>query len=77
MGRMYAGILGPLAMTLVIGRGLKESSGLEGTLSMATISLILFAGIGFVLGQIAQNTVEESVRTKMERELAQEELARE
>ena len=43
MGRIYAGILGPLAMAVVICRGLMDSGGVEGTLTIATISLAAFA----------------------------------
>ena len=70
MGRLYAGILGPLAMCVVICRGWLGSGGVEGTLVQATVFLAVFAAIGAVLGQIAQATVDESVRVKLERELA-------
>ena len=43
MGRVYAGILGPLAMTVVICRGWFESGGVEGTLILATMHLVVFA----------------------------------
>ena len=70
MGRIYAGILGPLAMTVVICRGIKESGGVEGTLTLATLSLVVFAIVGFALGHLAQTTVEQSVRQTIETELA-------
>ena len=71
MGRVYAGILGPLAMAVVICRGWLASGGVEGTLSLATIYLVAFSIVGAVAGQIAEATVDESVRTKLEQELAQ------
>ncbi|MEX2317652.1 MAG: hypothetical protein WD669_10910 [Pirellulales bacterium] len=69
MGRIYAGILGPLAMTVVICRGWLDSGGVEGTLTLATISLAGFAVVGATLGHIAQTTIDQSVRTKLEQEL--------
>lgn len=70
MGRIYAGILGPLAMTVVVVRGIKDSSGVEGTLLTAIVALVVYAVIGFVVGAIAQSTVDESVRRKLEQQLA-------
>jgi hypothetical protein len=70
MGRVYAGILGPLAMSVVICRGWLGSGGVEGTLTLATTHLVLFAAIGAILGHLAQTTVDESVRAKLEQELS-------
>jgi hypothetical protein len=72
MGRIYAGILGPLAMTIVIGRGVLGASGAERTLTTATLVLIAFAVLGAVLGHLAQNIIDESVRTRLEQQLAQQ-----
>jgi hypothetical protein len=69
MGRIYAGILGPLAMAVVICRGWLGSGGVEGTLTQATGYLALFAVVGAILGHIAQTTIDESVRTKLEQQL--------
>jgi hypothetical protein len=71
MGRIYAGILGPLAMAVVIGRGLLGSGGVEGTLTTAILALASFAALGAILGHLAQNTIDESVRTRLEQRLAQ------
>jgi len=69
MGRIYAGILGSLAMAMVIGRGLVGSGGVEGTLTAATLSLAAFAVLGAILGHLAQNTVDESVRAGLQQQL--------
>jgi hypothetical protein len=69
MGRVYAGILGPLAMTVVICRGWLGNGGVEGTLTQATVYLVVFAVIGAILGQIAQATIDEAVRAKLEQQL--------
>jgi len=70
MGRIYAGILGPLAMAIVICRGIKDSGGIESTLTLAIVALAVYAIIGSLLGQIAQATVDESVQHKIEQQLA-------
>lgn len=70
MGRTYAGILGPLAMVVVICRGWLGASGVEGTLTTATIYLILFSIVGAIVGSIAEATVDESVRATLEQQLA-------
>ena len=70
MGRVYAGILGPLAMTVVICRGWLASGGVEGTLILATIHLAVFAVAGAILGCLAEATIDESVRAKLEHQLA-------
>jgi hypothetical protein len=72
MGRVYAGVLGPLAMAVVICRGWLASGGVESTLSLATTSLVLFSIVGALIGQIAQSTVDESVRSKLESQLARQ-----
>ena len=71
MGRLYAGILGPLAMAVMICRGWLASSGVESTLSLATIYLVVFSVVGALIGQIAQATIDESVRAKLQQQLNQ------
>ena len=70
MARIYAGILGPLAMVVILCRGIKDSAGVEGTLTVAIVALAIYAIVGSVLGQIAQATVDESVRLKIEQQLS-------
>jgi hypothetical protein len=69
MGRAYAGILGPLAMAVVICRGWLVSGGVEGTLIQGVTSLAFFAIVGAILGHLAQTTIDESVRMKLQAEL--------
>jgi hypothetical protein len=69
MGRVYAGILGPLAMAVVICRGWLMSAGVEGTLSLATVYLVAFSLVGAVIGHLAQATIDESVRAKLQQQL--------
>ena len=69
MGRVYAGVLGPLAMAVVICRGWFGSGGVESTLGLATIYLAIFSVVGALIGQLAQSTIDESVRAKMQQQL--------
>jgi hypothetical protein len=71
MGRAYAGILGPLAMAVVICRGVVGSGGVQSTLSLATVYLAIFSIVGALIGTIAQSTVDESVRAKLQQQLDQ------
>jgi hypothetical protein len=59
-------------MTVAIFRGCLASGGVEGTLSSAVLCLLLFALLGAVLGHIAQATIDESVRSALEMQLAQQ-----
>jgi hypothetical protein len=70
MGRVYAGILGPLAMAVAICRGWLESGGVETTLTLATAYLVVFSVVGAFIGHLAQAAVDESVRATLEQQLA-------
>ena len=69
MGRMYAGILGPLAFTTILARSVIGTSSVESTMMLATVCLFLFAGIGYVAGQVADSIVLEAVKAKFDKEL--------
>ncbi len=71
MGRVYAGVLGPLAMAVVICRGWFGSGDTLNTLSLATVYLAIFSIVGALIGQIAQATIDESVRAKLQQQLNQ------
>ncbi|MGY8768414.1 MAG: hypothetical protein ACKVH8_08310 [Pirellulales bacterium] len=70
MNRSYAGTLGTLAFITVLIRGFSEWGGLESILFSAVIALFLFAAIGYIVGSIASRIVDESVRNKLNAELA-------
>ena len=70
MGRAYAGILGPLAFGLVCARGVLAAGGAEATLVAAMAALFVFAGIGYLAGQLADYLVRESVRTQFQTAMA-------
>ncbi len=71
MGRVYAGVLGPLAMAVVICRGWFGSGDAVNTLGQATVYLAIFSVVGAFIGQIAQATIDESVRARLEEQLSQ------
>ena len=68
MGRQFAGILGLIAFSTIVLRGAFSGSSHD-ALFTATISLFAFAAAGWILGTIAQTTVEQSVRARFDAEL--------
>ena len=66
MGRTYAGILGPLAFATVLFRGLILVDDAGPTLKLAMICLFGFAIVGFVIGNVAEATILESVKTRFD-----------
>ena len=66
MGQKYAGVLGTLACTLAIARGLLAGTGMESTLASAIYSLFGFAAAGWVAGRVAETLVDQAVRTRMQ-----------
>jgi hypothetical protein len=75
MGRTYAGILGPLAFTTILARSVINTSSVESTMMLATICLFLFAGIGYLVGQVADSIVLEAVKANFNKELLVREAA--
>jgi hypothetical protein len=68
MGREFAGILGLVAFSTTVLRG-AFSGGADDALLTATIHLFAFAAAGWIIGSIAQHTVEQSVRARFEAEM--------
>lgn len=66
MGRIYAGILGPVAFATILGRSLVDGGAVDSTIKLATACLFAFAAIGYIAGSIADSIVTESVRTRFE-----------
>lgn len=75
MGPSYAGILGPLAFTLVLLRGMIDGSSPDGILSTAAASLAVFAAIGYVAGRVADQVLWDSVKKRLSDEMQQLEKA--
>ncbi|MEX2187809.1 MAG: hypothetical protein WD875_13475 [Pirellulales bacterium] len=70
MGRKYAGVLGCLAFATVVLHGAIHHAGVEATIWRAVGMLMGFGVFGFLVGAVAQDVVEESVRARMAQELA-------
>jgi membrane protein YqaA with SNARE-associated domain len=72
MGRHYAGILGSLAFVAILLRSLLHGGGAETSIEQALWWMAGFAAIGFVVGQLAEWIVGDSVRSRLQIELAAE-----
>ncbi|MCE9607365.1 MAG: hypothetical protein K8U03_20970 [Planctomycetia bacterium] len=70
MERIYAGILGSAAFTIMIMRGWLLGDEAGNVLSQASLALLLFTALGAVVGRIAFFLVEEGVTSKLRNELA-------
>jgi len=69
VGRIYAGILGPLAFLAVLFGAALDGATPEETLWRAWASLWAFAALGYVVGRLADRTIEESVASRVAAEL--------
>ena len=70
MARTYSAIMALIGMVVVLLRGMKDGAGFDGTIAAGLCWMVLLGTIGMVVGFIAAQTVDESVRTKIEAELA-------
>jgi hypothetical protein len=69
VGRIYAGILGPLAFLISLARGWIDGSPPQSSLWTAWWSLLLFAALGYVIGRLAEWIIGESVASRIAAEL--------
>ena len=69
MARTYAGIMAHVGMLVVLFRALKDGAGFDGTILTALVTMGLLAAVGMIIGAIAQATIDESVRLRMQAEL--------
>jgi hypothetical protein len=70
MGRIYAGVLGLTAFVTLLFRGLLAGSDGANQLAFAAGMMFLFAGIGWMIGTIAEQTVFEAAYKTIEKEVA-------
>ena len=77
MARTYAAIMALLALLVVIMRGVKNHAGCQETVLIALAWMSLLGAIGFIIGAIARSTVDQSVLTKIESQLADYQAAKE
>jgi len=70
VARSYSAIMALIGLLVVLLRGMKNGAGFEGTIATGLSWMVLLGALGLVVGVIAAQTVDESVRTKIEAELA-------
>lgn len=70
MARSYSAVMALIGMVVVVLRGLKDNAGIDGTVAAGLCWMVVLGTTGLIVGYIAQQTVDESVRTKIEAELA-------
>lgn len=70
MARAYSGVLGAIALCLVIVRGLLAGSPPDEILTHGLAVFFIFGAIGFWIGSLAQKTVSESVENRFRAEMA-------
>ena len=69
MARTYSAIMALIGLQVVLLRGMKDGAGFDATIASGLCWMVLFGAIGLVVGALAEKTVDESVRTKIEAEL--------
>jgi hypothetical protein len=69
VARTYAGIFALVGLQVVLIRALKNGAGFDGTILQALAVLALLASVGLIVGAIAQATVDEAVRVRLQAEL--------
>lgn len=65
MARIYAGILGPLAMLTTLAHGVLHGRAAESTVESALAALWVFAAVGYVAGRIGAAILEDALRARM------------
>jgi hypothetical protein len=70
MGRSYAGVLGLLAFATIVARGVAHQSGAAAIFPAAAAALFVFAGLGYVLGTIAQRAIATDLKARFQEEFA-------
>ena len=70
MGRAYSGVLGSLAVSFIIARGLLLGMLPNEILTQCLVVFISFAFLGYWIGFAAEKTVNESVENRFRSEMA-------
>lgn len=65
MARIYAGILGLVAFLTCLARGALHAWAAEKALLVAWTSLLVFAGLGSLIGWIAERIIEEDAHGRI------------
>ena len=69
MGRSYAGVLGLVAFTTVVVRAIGQQSSASATFPIAAAMLFVFAGLGYLLGSIAQWAIAADLKARFNEEM--------
>lgn len=75
MARIYAGIFGLVAFLTLLIRGLIRDADTTYLVLVAWSGLVVFAGLGYVIGWIAGRAVEESVNARIAAQVAANQAA--
>lgn len=69
MGRAYAGVLAPLALIMMIARGLLHGGDVEQILPGAIVAFWVFLFLGLAIGRLAEWLVDQSIREDLARQI--------
>ena len=70
MGRALAGVLGPLALVVVIVRSLRHATPTTEAMLTGLVAMFAFAIVGAIAGRVAATVMEDAVRSQVVAELA-------
>lgn len=69
MGRSYAGALGLIAFATIVARGVIQQASASSTIPTAACALFVFAGLGYVLGRIAERAIDGDLKAHFVQEM--------
>ncbi len=69
MGRSYAGVLGLVAFITVVVRAVGHQSGASATFPIAAAMLFVFAGLGYLVGSIAEWAIAADLKARFAEEV--------
>jgi hypothetical protein len=70
MGRRYAAVLGLLAFSVTIARGIAANGTCESVLGQAIAALFVFMLLGGIAGWLAERAIDDDIRSRLSAELA-------
>jgi hypothetical protein len=65
VARIYGGILGLVAFLMTLARGGVHGNDPEATLRIAWLNLLLFTGVGLVLGWLSGWMIEDAIHSRL------------
>jgi hypothetical protein len=70
MARKYAAVMALVGMSVVLVRALRGGASVESAVMTALSTMAVMGLVGLVIGAVAQATIDEAVRSQMERDLS-------